>query len=515
MLYSLKKCLFVFNILIQLFLLYGGFMKFLDSFFHVKERGGSIKNEIIGGLITFVAMCYILPINSSILSDAGMSSAGVFIMTAILSFVVTLIMGLVANYPISLSAGMGLNAFLAYTLCGTLGFSWQEAMILLTIAGILFFVLSLTPVRKIIIESIPKDIKIIIAASLGAFICFVGLKNSGVITSNSSTFVELNTFVNPAVLISFVSIVLCFGLMFCKNKIVKSLAVPISIAFSAIVGIIVSEVLIGNNLLSSKAGQWIYSISAIDGRVSTLPIFPTHTGVKFMDFSGVKEVFFFGALNESSSFDFGKSFVNVISNPASYVAIFSLIFVNLFDTTATLLAVGRDVGIINSEGKMENYQRAVLADATGALICGPLGTSTVTSFAESGIGVSLGAKTGLAAVVSSLMFLLSIFIYPIFSIFTYGSVTAPALVCVGAMIFVNNIKDLDWKNPIVGFTAFITIIFALLTYSIANGIGIGLITYTVMMLFARKHKEVGVPIYVIACLFLLSFALQAVLLVIK
>lgn len=496
-------------LLLKLDCLFGGIMNFIDSFFHVKQRGGNLKNEIIGGLITFIAMCYILPVNSSILADAGMSKAGVFIMTALLSFAVTLIMGLVANYPISLSSGMGLNAFLAYTLCGTLGFTWQEAMILLTIAGVIFFILSLTPVRKIIIESIPRDIKFIISAALGAFICFVGLRNSGVIKAGS-TLVELNTFIDPAVLVSFISIMLCLGLLFSKNKIIKSLAIPIAIFFSAVVGIIISEIMIASKALISTEGSFLYSFAPLKDLATKLPIFPTHTNVKFMDFSGVKEVFLFGAFS-TSKFDFSKSLLKVISNPASYVAIFSLIFVNLFDTTATLLAVGRDVGIINRDGKMENYQRAVLADASGALICGPLGTSTVTSFAESGVGVSLGAKTGLASVVSAFMFLLSIFIYPIFSIFTAGSVTAPALVCVGAMIFVNNLKDIDWKDKIVGFTAFITIIFALLTYSIANGIGIGLISYTIMKLFARKGKEIQMPIYIISLLFLISFALSAIL----
>lgn len=162
---------------------------------------------------------------------------------------------------------------------------------------------------------------------------------------------------------------------------------------------------------------------------------------------------------------------------------------------------------------MKNYQRAVLADATGALICGPLGTSTVTSFAESSVGVNLGARTGMAAFVAALMFLLSAFIYPVFAVFTAGSVTAPALVCVGALIFVNNLKDIEWKDPIIGFTAFMTVIFSLLTYSIAKGIGLGLLVYVVMMLFAGKGKEVRLPIYIIGGLFLLAFVLEAVLLI--
>ena len=489
-------------------------MKLLDKIFHFKEKGANIKNEIIGGLVTFVAMCYILPVNASILSDAGMNSAGVFIITALLSFVVTWMMGLFANYPVVLSAGMGLNAFLAYTICGSLGFSWQEALILLTVSGIIFFVISLTPIRKIIIESIPKDLKLIISASLGAFICFVGLRNSGIIVGGS-TLVEMSTFANPAVIISFLSILLCFGLMFSKNKIVKSLSVPIAICFAALTGIITSEILLASEKLKEVGGSFVYSNlgSSLDGIKTTLPLFPTHTGAKFMDFSGIKDVIFYGSLN--GGFNFAASIGKIFSSPMSYVAIFSLIFVNLFDTTATLLTVGRDAGIFTESGKMDkNYQRAIMSDATGALICGPLGTSTMTSFAESSVGVSLGAKTGFSACISGLMFLLCAFIYPIFSIFTAGSVTCAALVSVGALIFVNNLKDINWKDSLIGFTAFLTIIFTVLTYSIAKGIGVGLIVYVIMNLFAKKHKEIKLPIYIIAILFIVSFILDAVLVLI-
>lgn len=487
-------------------------MQLLERIFHIKARGGNIKSEIIGGLVTFVSMCYILPVNAAILGDAGMNPQGVFMMTALLSFAVTWIMGLVANYPIVLSAGMGLNAFLSYTVCQSLGFSWQEAMVLLTIAGLLFFVLSLTPVRRIIIEAIPKDLKLIISAALGAFICFVGLKGSGIIASSPSTFVSLNSFVDPAVLIAILAVLLCFGLLFVPNKLVRGLAIPIAIAFSAIVGVIASEILIGTGCLQEVNGAWVYAnfVEAINGQATLLPIFPTHMGAKFADFSGVSDVVFFGAFG-SEPFNFGEALGKIFTNPASYIAIFSLVFVHLFDTTATLLAVGKDAGMMDAEGKMQNYQRAVLADATGALVCGPLGTSTLTSFAESNVGVSLGAKTGLAACVAGFMFLLSAFIYPVFSVFTAGSVTAPALVAVGAMIFANNLKEIEWKNPIVAFTAFLTIVFALLTYSIADGIGLGLIFYIVMMLFAGKAKEIRIPIYIIGGFFLLSYLLSSLL----
>ena len=486
--------------------------KILEKFFHVSEKGSSIKNEVIGGLSTFIAMCYILPVNASILSAMGMNTMGVFAMTALVGALVTFIMGFVANYPVVLSAGMGLNAYLAYTIAGSAGFTWQQCMILLTISGILFFVFSLTPVRKIIIESIPKDLQLIISSALGAFICFVGLKNSGVIVQDGGTLVTLGSLLNPSTLIAIVSIILCFGMMFSKNKILSTLAIPICILFAAIAGVIVSSIMISNGNLDYVAGSWIYKSETLQNMAVKLPIAPWLEKDMQWGMSGVKDVLFFGLLDSNySGQDFQSDIVKVFSNPTSYVAIFSLMFVNLFDTTATLLAVGRNTGIINEEGKMQNYQKAVLADAVGAAVCGPLGTSTVTSFAESNIGVEMGAKTGLAAVVAGLMFLLSGFIYPVFSIFTAGSVTAPALVCVGAMIFVGNFKDINFSDRVVAFTGFIMVIFSLLTYSIASGIGIGLIAYVVMMLFSKRRKEVCLPIYIITLFFILSFALSAIL----
>ena len=270
--------------------------------------------------------------------------------------------------------------------------------------------------------------------------------------------------------------------------------------------------MINNGGLVLVDGVWIYTSDSLKNLACNLPIAPWKDPNVTWGMNGVKDVLFFGLLNDGYN---GDKFVSdigmVFSTPTSYVAIFSLIFVNLFDTTATLLAVGRNTGIIDENGKMQNYQKAVLADAVGAAVCGPLGTSTVTSFAESNVGVEMGAKTGFAAVVAGFMFLLSAFIYPVFSIFTAGSVTAPALVCVGAMIFVGNFKDIDFNDRVVSFTGFITVIFSLLTYSIASGIGIGLIAYIIMMMFAGRRKEISLPIYIVGALFVVSFTLSAIM----
>ena len=479
-------------------------MNILNRLFHFEENQASLKTEIIGGLITFIAMCYILPVNASILSSMGMSSAGVFAATAFISFLVTMIMGLVANYPIVLSAGMGLNAYVAFTLSSSFD-TWQQRMILLTVCGLLFFIFSLTPVRKLIIEAIPKNIKCVISASLGAFILFVGLKGSGIIVASESTLVALGDFSNPSMLIAIISIFITIALMFSNNKMVKTMAIPFGILFAAIAGLIASSI------LYYGSGKDLSAIPA------NLPIAPWIAKIKFADVSPLKDVFFYGLLSGSgyNGESFGNDIVKVFSSPVSYVAIFSMMFVNLFDTTATLIAVGEKTGLIDENGKMQNYRKAVLADATGALICGPMGTSTVTSFAESNVGVSMGAKTGLSACVAALMFLLSAFIYPIFSIFTAGSVTAPALVCVGLTIVANSIQELDLKDWTTTFTLIVGMLFAVLCYSISNGIGFALITYCVIMTIQGKRKEVGLPIYIIASLFIVAFAAETLVKVLQ
>lgn len=472
--------------------------------FHLKERKTNVKTEIIAGLITFIAMCYILPVNTSILGAMGMDKGGVFAMTALMSCAVTLIMALVANYPVVLSAGMGLNAYLAYTLGASLGFeTWQQRMILLTIAGIIFFVFSLTPVRKILLEAIPKKLQLIISLALGGFIALVGLKSSGIVASNASTIVSLGSFTNPGVVIALIGIFVTLLFMFAKNKTLSQLAIPFGLLITAVAASVTSIIL-------RSTGATVNTIIGYN-----LPIMPwdPESGVSF-GLSGIDKVFMYGLFDTAGGYtieQFGNDIVSVLANPASYIAIFSLMFVNLFDTTATLLAVGTNAGIIDENGKMSNYRRAVLADATGALLCAPMGTSTLTSFAESNVGIEIGARTGLAALTAAGMFLLSSFIFPIFSIFTAGCVTAPALVSVGLLIISSSVKILKFEERDIIFVAFITLLFTVLTYSIATGIGFGVIAYIIIYLIQGKHKEITVPLYVIAGLFIVSFVLTAVM----
>lgn len=465
-------------------------VKAIEKFFKVKERGSKISIELLAGCVTFLAMSYILPVNAGILGAMGMSEAGVFASTALVSGLITIFMGLFANVPISLSAGMGLNAFLTYTVSITLGYNWQECMVLLTITGILFFILSVTPLRLIIINAIPKDIQHIISAGLGAFIAFVGLKGSGIIIGSASTLVTLGNLGNAEVWLALIGIFFTLFLMSVKTKhpMINRMAIPLGLLFTAIIG--VSLYYIGN-----AAGTAYFA---------ELPYFHGNWGL-----SGLSDVIFFGALSNEANInhDIGGLFVSVFANPQTYAVIFALIFVNLFDTTATLLSVGEDAGLLDEGGRFIN-NRPVIVDAAGALICGPLGTSTVTSFAESTVGVRVGGRTGLTSLMSGLLFIVAAFVFPVFSAFTSATVTAPALVAVGCLIFTSNFKGLDWSDMAISFSAFVTVLLIVLTYSLTTGIGFGLLTFAIMMIASGRGKKISWPLYIVTVLFIASFAIN-------
>lgn len=466
--------------------------KLLDRIFGFEARKANMTSEILGGIVTFLAMIYILPTNSGILSAMeGIDKGGVFVATALVSAIVSLIMGIYGNFPVVLSAGMGVNAYLAFVIYGALD-SWQASLLVMFLAGIVFLIVSLSPLRKLMINAIPNDIKYIISAGLGAFIAFVGFKGSGIITDNPATLVTLGNLGDPMVLISMFGVLLVIVFMFSRHKRLNQLAIPISMVITVVAAVAV----------------W---------NIFGLP--ETHHGnpVAF-HFNNIKAIFadplsWGGRGLEKVAFKiFGKeTWTEVLTNPSSYAFIFSLVLVNLFDTTATILAVGRGAGIIDGKGELIGGNKVVAADAIGAVICAPLGTSTVTSFAESGIAVEMGAKTGLAAVTAGLLFLLSAFIYPVFYIFTEPAVTSMALISVGALIFVGNLKDIDWNDKIIGFTAFFTVLLILLSYSISDGLGLGLILYVTMMLISGRRKEIRMPMYAIVLLFVIYFILKVII----
>ncbi len=438
-------------------------MKALDSFFHLKEHGTTVKTEIIAGVTTFLAMAYILGVNPAILSGTGMDIESVFTATALSAGIASILMGVLANYPVALAAGMGVNALFAYTVCGAMGYSWQAALAAVFVSGIIFVIISVTGIRKIIIDAIPVQLKLAIGAGIGFFVAFVGLKNAAIIVASEGTLVGLGDFTNPAVLLSLFGILVT---VFCVVKKVPA-AVFVGMVITAVVG-----------LFLGMAG------------FEEMPVFG---GLFSIDFK----------LNAAGAFmdGFGELFANPFN---AIVVLFSFLFVDFFDTAGTLVAIGTECGLVNEKGELEGAEKALLADSVGTVVGAALGTSTVTSFVESSSGVAVGGRTGLSAVTTGVLFLLSMLISPlVLGLITY-SVTAPALVVVGIMM-AKQLKGIDWDNMVFATSAFITIIFMILTYSISNGIAFGFITYAVAMVSAGKAKEVHPTVWALVLIFVLYF----------
>jgi len=458
----------------------------LDRFFKIKERGSSISKEILGGLTIFLAMVYVLPVNADMLANTGMSFAAVFAATAIAAAVASLIMGLYANYPVGLASGMGVNAFFTYTVCDALQFPWEEALAAVLISGILFLIISITGLRRIVINAVPKDLKLAVGAGIGFFIAFIGFKNAGIIVANPAKIVELGNLAHPTVLLGIFGVLLAFSL-YALNKKISRFTIIISILVTGFVG-----VLLGVIFPSLTA-----SMPVIGG---------TNLG-------GIGDI----------GLTFGKAFGamgSLLSNPMAYAVIFTFLFVDFFDTAGTLVAVGHDAGLLDKNGELIDGEKALLADATGTIVGAIVGTSTVTSYIESSTGIKQGARTGLASTVVGLLFIVSLLFYPLFSF--VGSiqiaegvflspVTSMALIFVGALM-VSSLKEINWEDNISVASAFVVVIMMILSFSIAEGIAFGFIIYTLMMLVTNRRKEVSPVMYVLAALFIINFVIKYLLL---
>ena len=458
----------------------------LNKYFKISERGSTISKELIGGLTIFLAMVYVLPVNADMLSQTGMSFAAVFAATAIAAAIASLIMGLYANYPVGLASGMGVNAFFTYTVVFGLGFTWEEALAAVLVSGVLFLIISLTGLRKMIINAIPKNLKLAVGAGIGFFIAFIGLKNAGVITSSPATFVTLGNLAHPTVLLSIFGLIVVFSL-YALNKKISRFAIIISIGVTGLVGVLLGL---------------IPSLSAV------MPV------IGGTNLGGIGDI----------GLTFGKAFGalgSLLSNPLSYAVIFTFLFVDFFDTAGTLVAVGHDAGLLDQNGELVDGEKALLADAAGTVVGAIVGTSTVTSYIESTTGIESGARTGLSATVVGILFIISLLFYPLFSF--VGSiqispgvflspVTAMALVYVGALM-VSSLKDIDWKDNIAVASTFITVIMMILAYSIAEGIAFGFIFYALMMVVTKRRKEVSPVMYVLAVLFIINFVIKYLVLV--
>lgn len=435
----------------------------LEKLFHLSEKGTDVKTEIIAGLTTFLAMAYILAVNPAMLSEAGMSSEGVFLATAISSAAATIIMGLLANYPVALSAGMGVNAVFTYTICLTMGVSYQGALACVFVSGVIFVLISITGIRSMIINAIPAQLKLAIGAGIGFFIAFVGLKGAGIIVSSESTYVTIGDFTDPTVLLAL------FGIIVTVILLMKGVNASVfyGMIMTAIVGIFLGTF-------------------GLEG----MPQAPTSIISMHLDYSLIGQ--------------FSKGFHDLITHPQCWIAIFSLLFVDFFDTAGTLVAVASSAGLVDEEGNLENIDKALLSDAIGTVIGAIMGTSTVTSFVESTSGVKVGGKTGLTACVTGFLFILSIFFYPLLSAVT-SAVTAPALVVVG-ILMAQQLKGIEWDNMIYATSTFVTVIFMILGYSITNGIALGFIAYAIGMVASHKTKDVKMIVWILVVLFMIYFA---------
>lgn len=448
----------------------------IDRYFNVSKKGSTISKEIFAGLITFLSMSYILFVNPSILGASGMDAGAVFMATAIASGLTTIFMGVFAKYPVALAPGMGVNAFFAFTVCGALGKSWQYALACVLISGILFMLISLTGIRKKVINAIPQSMKYAVSAGIGGFIMFIGLKNSGIIVANGATFVGLGSFASPALIIGLIGIIITLVLMFKKVR----GSMLIGLVATCVIGLI-----------------WNYAfLNGANEIAGGAPLLPSFNG--------------FELSIPSLAPTFGAAFAemgSVLSSFEGYIIIFMFLFVDFFDTAGTLVAVGKPAGLMNDKGELVDVEKALLVDAAGTIAGSILGTSTVTSFVESTTGVEEGGRTGLTAVSAGVLFLLSIFLSPLLSVVS-NVVTAPALVIVG-LLMASNLKFIDFTDLSVAAPAFTTVIFMILSYSIATGLAMGFIVYVVAQVAAKKAKEVSPIMWALPILFLLYFILQA------
>jgi AGZA family xanthine/uracil permease-like MFS transporter len=450
----------------------------LNKFFKLKENNTNVKTEITAGLTTFMTMAYILAVNPSILSDAGMDPTAVLLATCIASFIGTACMALMANLPFALSAGMGLNAYMAYTVVQGFGYSWQVALLAVFVEGIIFIVLSLTNVREAIFNAIPMQLKNAVSVGIGLFIAFIGLQNAGLTVGSDSTLVTITSFTENFSTAGISAVLAILGTLVTAILYIKN------IKGSILIGILGTWIL---GMLCQATG--IYVPDAAQGFYSLYPTFA------MTDFTKLGETF-------GQCFQVDMSGVGIFN---FIVIIFSFLFVDLFDTLGTLIGVSTKANMLDENGRLPKIKPALLADSIATSTGAILGTSTTTTFVESSAGVAAGGRTGLTALTTAFLFLISTLFAPIFTAIP-SFATAPALIIVGFLMFTNitNLK-LTAENYTSAIPAYLCIIAMPLFYSIAEGISIGVISYVIINLVSKKWKEISPVMYILAILFILKY----------
>lgn len=425
----------------------------MEKLFHIKERGSTVSKEIIGGITTFLAMAYILAVNPGILSGAGMEFNSVFTATAVSACIATLVMAFCANLPVALAPGLGLNAFFTYSVVLGMGCTWQFALTAVFVEGIIFIVISIFGIREAIIKSIPANLKKAVSVGIGLFITIIGLSNAGICTTSTGTLIgfENLNLLHPTALVFVIGLLITIVLWVLKVP----GAVLISIAITTIIGIPFGVTSIGENWspLATPAAPYLFKFEWT-GALS----------IKFL------------------------------------VVLLTFLFTDLFDTLGTLMGVAEQADLKDKDGNIVNAKGALMADSIGTVVGACLGTSTVTSFVESTSGVAAGARTGLASVVTGILFLAALFFNPVFAIIP-ACATAPALVFVG-FLMLKNVCGIDFEDPTEGIPAFITIMTMPFAYSISKGIMWGMIAYVFVKLVAKKYKEIPVVTMILAAIFI-------------
>lgn len=454
---------------------FGGLHNMKD-FFRLKDNGTNVRTEVIAGVTTFMTMAYILAVNPSILSASGMDSSAILVATALASFVGCMAMALLANYPFALAPGLGLNAYFAYTICGKMGYSWQFALFAVFIEGLIFIVLSLTNVREAIFNAFPTTLKKGISVGIGLFCAFIGLQNANLVVNEDNTLVQLVDFRENFHTIGICALLAVIGLMLIAVLYTKR------VKGAMLIGILATWLL---GVLCELTG--LYTVDAAGGFYSLIPKWSS------FDITAIGKTF-------GACFDFSAMDIRVLD---FIVIMCSFLFVDMFDTLGTLIGVANKAQMLDGDGRLPRVKQALLADAVATSAGAVLGTSTTTTFVESSAGVAEGGRTGLSSVVTGLLFLASLIFAPIF-ITIPGFATAPALIFVG-FLMIGAILDIDFKDFTEAVPAYLCLIAMPLTYSISEGIAIGVIAYVVMNLCTGKWKKVKPLMGILAVLFVLKY----------
>ncbi len=426
----------------------------LDNVFKLKENGTTVRTEIMAGLTTFLTMAYIIFVNPSILSETGMDFGAVFVATCLAAAIGTAIMGFYANYPIALAPGMGLNAYFTYGVVFGMGYDWQVALGAVFLSGVIFLVLSILPIREQIINAIPRSLKMAISAGIGLFLGIIGLQNAGIVVGSDATLVTVGDLTEPAPILAAIGFVAIAAL--------TALRVPGALII-AILGVTAISILLGFSPF---------------GGIASMPPDPSPT---FLQLDIV------GALN-----------IGLIA------VVFAFLFVDLFDTAGTLIGVAHRGGFLDKDGRLPRLKKALMADSTATVAGSMLGTSTTTSYIESTAGINAGGRTGLTAVTVAVLFLLALFFAPLAgSVPAYA--TAPALVFVAALM-AKGLAEVPWDDVTEYAPALITAIAMPFTYSIADGIAFGFITYAAIKALSGRFADLSPTVVVLAILFVVKFA---------